>query len=164
MVLGVHGDPVDEAEVDDIDPEPGSTTSRIASSTSATLAGRVSVSDMALSIQRSIPVWASASARAIQGGRAHLTRAGVAGDASQGDGVADDVLVAAVGTLGGQHRPDGGVFLPRRCHRFPSDQVGEHRGRRHRDRAPERVIRDVAEAAIVQRDAQGHLVAAGGLT
>ncbi|OLT29687.1 hypothetical protein BJF82_16025 [Kytococcus sp. CUA-901] len=43
VARGVHGDAVDEAEVDDVMPSSGSTTSRRASSTSATLGGVVVV-------------------------------------------------------------------------------------------------------------------------
>ena len=115
-LLRVDGDAVDQAEVDDVDAElgvddvahglldvgdVGGGSGRLAHDLSLLVA--VSLSCWCV-VLLSMPAWCNASVKAIHPSSAHFTRAGYLRDAGEGDAVADDVLVAGVGALGGEHR------------------------------------------------------------
>src|SRR4029453_10169153 len=104
-------------------PSSGSTTSRSASSTSATFAGVWVVSVMSSALLcdgfGKHDVDASADQCVGEGGPAQqgaLDASGVPGDPGKGHTVADHRLVTRVLALGGQHRAHGVVCLERLAH------------------------------------------------
>ena len=146
-------------------PSSGSTTSRRASSTSATLAGLAGGRGLG---------HCSGSFGLVQGiGERHprqegaLDARGVLRDAGEGDAVADLLLVAGVLALAREHRAHRLERLAGVGDGLAGDLLGEDRGRGDADRAAHRVVGHVLDDGVVTRAGdvhpQGHLVAAGGV-